>query len=564
MRKDGRDYLNLCNRPLGSLPHGSALILFTIITCLVFCIGASANAVPHVDQPLVPASTLPGGPAFTLVVSGAGFNSGSVVNWNGSPRATTFISSSKLTAPIEASDIAIAGTPWVTVVNPAPGGGKSNTVFFQVMRPQPNADFQPHTCKGTPQTTGDFDGDGLLDMVTYNYTYGASGTLSILLGNSKGTFTVAKTYGVSGYYSQDSPNAIVAGDFNGDAKLDLALIAGEGVTIWMGNGDGSFYLGTPIVTTFYPTGVVAGDFNEDGNLDLIVGNSSNGNSRAVSLFLGNGDGTFQPEITVSSGIATGGMAIGDFNGDGHLDFAVSGYGISVVLGNGNGTFQPYVENYNVVGDYMAVGDLNGDGLLDVVFNGSQVMLGTGGGALADPISYDSPGVGVVLGDFNGDGILDMATSNESTVYVLNGKGDGTFEAGVASPSYYGKWTLVSGDFDGDGKLDLDNGCEDLQVPIAIHLSNSKLQFTSQQVGTTSPPKNVQVTNTGNLPATISSITIVGEFGETSNCPATLAVFQRCTISVTFTPTGKGSAGGELYVNAVSSPQMVELIGVGTN
>jgi hypothetical protein len=493
-------------------------------------------------------------------VSGTGFNSGSVINWNGSPRVTTFISASKLTASILPSDIAVAGTPWVTVVNPPPGGGKSNPVFFQVMRPQPNADFQPHTCKGTPQITGDFNGDGLLDMISYNYSNGASSTVSVLLGNTKGTLTVAKTYDISGYFDGESPNGIVTGDFNSDGKLDVAFVAKEEITIWLGNGDGSFSLGTPIVTTYYPTGVIAGDFNEDGNLDLIVGN---GNARTVSLFLGNGDGTFQPEIVLSSGIATGGMAVGDFNGDGHLDFALLGYGISVVLGNGDGTFRPYVENYNVIGDYMAIGDLNGDGLLDVVV-GSQVMLGTGGGSLANPISYNAPGVGVMLGDFNGDGILDIATSNESTVYVLNGKGDGTFEAGIASPSYYGKWSLVAGDFNGDGKLDLDNGCEDLQVPIAVHLSNSKLQFTSQQVGTTSPPKNVQVTNTGNLPATISSITIVGAFAETNNCPATLAVFQKCTISVTFTPTGKGSAGGELYVNAVSSPQMVELIGAGTN
>ena len=149
MRNHSRNSLDLLHRTLRARWYRSAIILPLIIACVALRLAASA--VPHVDQPLVPASTLPGGSGFTLTVSGTGFNSGSVVNWNGSPRATTFISSSKLTAAIVASDIVIAGTPWVTVVNPAPGGGKSNTVFFQVMRPQPNADFQPHICKELPK-----------------------------------------------------------------------------------------------------------------------------------------------------------------------------------------------------------------------------------------------------------------------------------------------------------------------------------------------------------------------------------------------------------------------------
>jgi len=534
--------------------------------CVAMVTAAAASAVPYIDQPLVPTSAMPGGPGFTLTVTGTGFTSRSVVNWNGSPRATTFVSTSKLTASILASDIAVASTPWVTVVNPSPGGGTSNTIFFQVMRPQPNADFQPHACKGTPQVTGDFNGDGFLDMITYNYTYGSSSGMSVLLGNSKGTFTVAKTYAAAGF-DDGLSNSIATGDFNNDGKLDLAVNIGEGTTIWLGNGDGSFREGTSLAVDSYPAGVVAGDFNEDGNLDLILVNDRN-----VSLFLGNGDGTFQPPVVFSAGIEAYGIALGDFNGDGHLDVAVIGYGISVLLGNGDGTFQNYIENYYVVGNDMAVGDFNGDGHLDVVIgNGSadntlDIALGNGDGTFADPVSYKLAGTsgGVVVGDFNGDGILDVATSSEAIVSVLNGRGDGTFEAGISSPSLYGKWPLVTGDFDGDGKLDLENGCENLQVAIAIHLSNSKLQFTSQQVGTTSPPKNVKVTNTGNLPATISSITTVGEFGETNDCPTTLDVFQSCTVAVTFTPTGRGSTGGELYVNAVSSPQMVELIGVGTD
>src|SRR5579863_4896107 len=87
---------------------------------------SSNNPVPLVNQPLSPSAAAPGGAGFTLTVNGAGFVAGSVVNWNGSARTTTFDNSLKITASILASDIAAIGTASVTVVNPAPGGGTSN------------------------------------------------------------------------------------------------------------------------------------------------------------------------------------------------------------------------------------------------------------------------------------------------------------------------------------------------------------------------------------------------------------------------------------------------------
>src|SRR6202008_121325 len=93
------------------------------------------NPVPAINQPLVPDAEPPGGMAFTLTINGTGFRSTSVVNWNGSPRATNFVSESKLTANILASDIATARTVAVTVVSPGPGGGASNVVYFAVGRP---------------------------------------------------------------------------------------------------------------------------------------------------------------------------------------------------------------------------------------------------------------------------------------------------------------------------------------------------------------------------------------------------------------------------------------------
>ena len=111
----------------------------TLTIALLTVFGAASfgqsNPVPFVNQPLVPATIIPGSPAFTLTVTGAGFVSGSVVDWNGSPRATTFVKSSQLTATVLATDVAVAETGTVTVVSPSPGGGVSNPVFLAVTNP---------------------------------------------------------------------------------------------------------------------------------------------------------------------------------------------------------------------------------------------------------------------------------------------------------------------------------------------------------------------------------------------------------------------------------------------
>src|SRR5207244_12940343 len=88
------------------------------------------NPVPFINQPLVPDAIAPGGPGFTLTVNGTGFVPGAVVNWNGSARATAFVSNSQLTVSILVSDSAIASTASVTVVNPSAGVGTSNVEFY--------------------------------------------------------------------------------------------------------------------------------------------------------------------------------------------------------------------------------------------------------------------------------------------------------------------------------------------------------------------------------------------------------------------------------------------------
>ena len=109
-----------------------AIVLCAVLMGLVSAVSYAQAPVPFISLPLIPDATAPGGAQFTLTVNGTGFVSNSVVNWNGSALATQFVSGSQLTAIVPAADVATASTAWVTVVNPAPGGGTSNIAFFTV------------------------------------------------------------------------------------------------------------------------------------------------------------------------------------------------------------------------------------------------------------------------------------------------------------------------------------------------------------------------------------------------------------------------------------------------
>src|SRR2546425_7139704 len=168
---------------------GTAVVIMSFAALLAGLPPAAMaqTPLPLINQPLVPDAVKPGSAGFTLTLNGTGFVSGSIVNWNGSGRTTTFVSNSQLKADILTSDIAKASTASVTVVNPGPGGGTSNVAFLQVLTPGLTTEFsQSNIAVGTsPQreTTGDFNGDGKLDLAVQDPT-----GVFVLLGNGDGTF----------------------------------------------------------------------------------------------------------------------------------------------------------------------------------------------------------------------------------------------------------------------------------------------------------------------------------------------------------------------------------------
>jgi tetratricopeptide (TPR) repeat protein len=289
----------------------------------------------------------------------------------------------------------------------------------------PRTDF-PTGAAPVRVATADFNGDARLDLAVVNK---GANTVSILLGNGDGTFG-AKTDFPAG----TSPVAIATGDFNGDGKLDLAVVNQNGNTtsILLGKGDGTFSAKTDFATGIKPSAITTGDFNGDTRPDLAVANQG-GNT--VSILLGNGDGTFSPKIDFAVGTSPVAVATGDFNADAKTDLAVANQGsntVSILLGKGDGTFN--LRNDFATGSSPAAiitGDFNVDGNFDVAVanqasNTISILLGNGTGGFnfrLDLVAGTGP-VGMAKGDFNADGRLDLALADQTanTVSVILNSG----------------------------------------------------------------------------------------------------------------------------------------------
>src|SRR5258708_1561805 len=380
---------------------------------------------------------------------------------------------------------------------------------------------------------GDFNGDGKQDLVVVIVV---TQQIAVLLGNGDGTF------GAPAFYSTqaETPENLVVADFNADGFLDVAVTNDndETVGIFLGNGDGTFKPVIKSFANFSPLTLVAGDFNKDSKLDLTVSPQL---ESYISVLLGNGDGTFANPTEFQVGINPSPLLTADFNRDGNLDLAIMNYNdaavntISMMLGNGNGTFQPPVlYDVGAQNTQIAAGDLDGDGNLDLV-------------------------------------ILNLGNSDNPTISILLGNGDGTFQPQMVYPITADS-IMVLGDFNNDGRLDLaiaDRVHDDisvmLQIP-SVNLAPTALSLVTQEVGITSPSQTVIPTNASNSPLTITTISVTGTdsapFGQTNNCPSALNAGANCTITVAYTPPLVGSDSATLTVKDSGAPntQTVALSG----
>jgi Bacterial Ig-like domain (group 3)/FG-GAP-like repeat len=228
--------------------------------------------------------------------------------------------------------------------------------------------------------TGDFNTDGLLDLVVAN---AGDDTVSILLGNGDGTFAEASGSPVA---VGSFPFFLAVADFNGDGRVDVAVTNDDDstVSVLLSNGDGTFFNapGSPVGSGNYaPCPIVAADFNGDGIVDLAVANFTPDTGQTVSnvvILLGKGDGSFTdaPGSPVLVGLNPFAMVAADFNQDGNTDLAVDNYGeisdpttqsLTLLLGDGKGGFS-VAGAATQLGDSpqdLAPGDFNGDGTIDL-------------------------------------------------------------------------------------------------------------------------------------------------------------------------------------------------------
>lgn len=253
-------------------------------------------------------------------------------------------------------------------------------------------------------------------------------------------------------------------DLDGDGILDMAVANGtsQTVSVRLGVGDGTFEPQATFPAGPNPLSIAAADLDGDGDQDLAMAEFGN----ALGVLLGDGTGGFGALATYPAGYRAYSVALGDVNEDGHPDAVVANFygNVSVFLGTGTGTFGPQTQYYaGSTPISVGLGDVDRDGDLDVVgcnYNSSSmfVLTGNGTGAFGPPVFYDASTYSrsVSLGDVDGNGWLDVVVANVEgpTVSVFLNVGDGTFAPQISlfTPPYADQATTV--DVNGDGHLDI--------------------------------------------------------------------------------------------------------------
>ena len=309
---------------------------------------------------------------------------------------------------------------------------------------------------------GDFNRDGRIDLALAN---AGRNSVTILLNQGGGSTSFVQAYDVP---VGPGPFDLASGDFDQDGWLDLAVTHGSGSSIAILRGAAGGFSRTDLSAPSSPRGIAVADWNKDGRLDIIV---TGWNANAIQIFIGNGRGGFSAQSPIPT-IAPRpqGIVVADFDHDGSLDLAVaheSGTGLVVLKGRAGAIVQmrPISGFGNV--NVLATGDFNHDGWLDVAgasSSGSRVGVFLGGASglrFAHAYTTGSAPRGIVARDINDDGLLDLVTANHdsNTVSVLLGNvaAPGTFEAADSFTAGAGSRALAAADLDSDGRVDLATG-----------------------------------------------------------------------------------------------------------
>ena len=300
--------------------------------------------------------------------------------------------------------------------------------------------------------------DDAIDLIAVNVESAPHGALSILMGKGNGTFEDSRIQPVG-----EVPVNVVAGHFNDDEFTDLVTVnATDEINFLQGLGDGSFRFEVPYPTPGIPIDLVANDFDNDGNLDVATINSSSD----ISLFMGNGMGIFDLARSYLIGSDPVGLITKDLNTDGILDFATANQKldmVSILLGNEDWE-SLNARNYHTPRGRKELvrGDFNRDGFLDIGVGNEDpdnvsILLGNSEGSFEalNAIQLGGSPDYVISDDLDLNGDLDLVIASSCcTVYVLHGKGNGTFDPAIQYPAGRIPTDLMVFDLDGDENKDI--------------------------------------------------------------------------------------------------------------
>ena len=374
--------------------------------------------------------------------------------------------------------------------------------------------------------TCDINRDDYMDIVCVN---SKDNSISVILAYGNGSFAEQLVYSTQDY---SHPYSVVCSDLNNDTWLDLIITneGSDGFGIFMGFDYTSFpsRVFYSSMDNLGPADIVVSDFNNDSFADIVAVFYE---SHTLGILLGYSNGRFSTIKSYSTGHESGPwkLAVGDFDSDHRLDIVVANYdssSVGVLLGYGNGSFAS-VMTYST-GDMsrandVAIGDLDGDGHLDIVvanygIDNVGVLLGYGNGTFATIQTYStgvrSRPISVTVADLNQDNQLDIIVANydANNIGVLLGLGNGTFENQNTFPidHYSSPYWIITGDFNNDNQLDIATALGNEYVGVLFGYKNGNFSKTAiYSVGFGSLPSCVDIADFNN--DNISDI-VVTHFG----------------------------------------------------